>query len=398
MAEKQRWVLTDVDKRVWIETLDLKAGDLGIRGASSASIRKHTLHGGLSDGVDVVEVNNGALAFTVVPTRGMGLWRGEYKGDTVGWQSPVRGPVNPEFVHSNERGGLGWLGGFDECIVRCGLESNGGPGTDVVPNNMGDPTEMTLNLHGRIANIPAHYVAVEVVRGNPPELRITGVVDEAMLFCPQFRLATTISTKIGSNAFTISDEIINLKSTESEMEILYHCNFGRPFMDKGARLVVPASETAPRSAYSAEDVDGWDRYRGPTPGYVEQCFWHVPIGDAKGNTVALLRNAAGSKGVAVRFNAKQLPCFTQWKNTGAESDGYVTGLEPAANYPNPRVFERKKGRVMKMAPGETYRIDLTVEVCGDASSVKKLEKEIGALQGKTPHVLHRGPQEKYSML
>ena len=398
MARKNRWVLTDVEKQVWVEALDLSAKELGLRGPSSASVRKHTLHGGLSDGVDVVSVNNGAFSFVVVPTRGMGLWRGEYKGSPVGWQSPVRGPVNPKFVHADERGGLGWLGGFDECIVRCGLESNGGPGTDVVPNNMGEPTEMKLNLHGRIANIPAHYVAVEVVSGNPPELRITGIVDEAMLFCPQLRLVTCISTRIGSNAFTISDEIVNLKSTESEMEILYHCNFGEPFMDKGARLIVPASQTAPRSAYSAEDVDGWNLYKGPTPGYVEQCFWHVPVGDAKGDTVALLRNAVGSKGVAVRFNVNQLPCFTQWKNTGAESDGYVTGLEPAVNYPNPRAFERKNGRVVRMAPGGKYRIDLTVEVCSDASGVRKLEKEIGVLQARTPHKLHRAPQAKFSTL
>jgi len=305
----------------------------------------------------------------------------------------VRGPVNPMFVHAIERGGLGWLGGLDECIVRCGLENNGSPGVDLVPNNMGDPTEMTLNLHGRIANIPAHYVAVEVSKG---ELTVTGMVDEAMLFCPQLRLVTRITTRLGSNAFTITDEIVNLKSVKSEMQLLYHCNFGKPFMDRGARLVLPAAETAPRAAYAARDVEEWNLYKGPTPGYVEQCFWHVPVGDARGNTVALLRNAAGSRGVAIRFNLKQLPCFTQWKNTGAESDGYVTGLEPAVNFPNGRVFERKNGRVVNLAPGQTYRVDLTVEVCADASGVRKLEQEVRRLQGKTPHALQPGPLAKYS--
>jgi hypothetical protein len=396
MAEKHRWVLTDVEKGTWVESLKLSAKELGMRGASAASVRKRVLRGGLSDGVDVVEVNNGVLSFVVVPTRGMGLWKGEYKGNAIGWDSPVQGPVNPMFVHANERGGLGWLGGFDECIVRCGLESNGSPGTDIVPNNMGDPTEMTLCLHGRIANIPARYVAVEVLKGNPPELCITGIVDEAMLFCPQLRLITRIRTRIGSNAFTISDEIVNLKSTDSEMQMLYHCNFGKPFMDKGARLIVPASETAPRSAYPAKEVEEWSLYQGPIPGFIEQCFWHVPIGDSKGNTVALLRNAAGNKGVAVRFNVNQLPCFTQWKNTGAESDGYVTGLEPAVNYPNSRVFERKQGRVIKMAPGQKYRIDLTVEVCGDARGVQKLEQEIGEIQGKRPRKLNMRPLTKFS--
>ena len=56
---------------------------------------------------------------------------------------------------------------------------------------------------------------------------------------------------------------------------------------------------------------------------------------------ALLRNRAGDKAVALRFARAQLPCFTLWKQTGGRRDGYVTGLEPATNYPNPRPFEQR---------------------------------------------------------
>ena len=40
---------------------------------------------------------------------------------------------------------------------------------------------------------------------------------------------------------------------------------------------------------------------------------------------------------------EELPCFTLWKNTAAEADGYVTGLEPGTNFPNLRSFERFVG-------------------------------------------------------
>src|SRR5262245_12169018 len=62
------------------------------------STRKRTLRGGLRDGVDLIEVHNGALSFSVLPTRGMSLWRGDYHGLALGWNAPLVGPVHPKFV------------------------------------------------------------------------------------------------------------------------------------------------------------------------------------------------------------------------------------------------------------------------------------------------------------
>jgi len=396
MKSAKQWILTDRTQNIQKEKIELNARQLGAPKCRKLCVTKTTLRGGLSEGVEVVEINNGALSISVIPTRGMGIWRGSYRGIFLGWRSPVEGPVHPAFVHQNERGGLGWLYGFDECIVRCGLESNGAPGRDVVPNNMGEPTEMELTLHGRIANIPASRVTVEASGGAKPIVSVSGIVEETMLFGPRFRLSARISTAPGANWFRIEDEVSNLRAVESEMELLYHCNFGGPVLEEGARLVLPALETAPRSAYRAEDVETWAVYRGPTPGFVEQCFWHVLRGDANGGTMALLRNAAGDLGVCIRFNLSELPCFTQWKNTAAEEDGYVTGLEPGTNYPNTRAFERKQGRVPRLAPGSSRRASLTVEVLDSARLVKAAEDEIEKLRGGTAHTLHRAPDPRFS--
>lgn len=381
MAKAKNWVLTDVSTGTWIDKIQLTAKQLGITGASGVSVKKRTLHGGLSDGVDVVEICNGPFSFTIVPTRGMGFWRGTYKGIPVGWKSPVSGPVNPKFVNLSDRGGLGWLTGFDECVVRCGLESNGAPGKDLIPNNNGKPVEMDLNLHGRIANLPAHYVALQVLPGDPAEICLVGVVDEVMMFGQQFRLTTRISTHVGSDTITLADEITNCKSVEAEMELLYHANFGAPFLEQGARLVLPFTAVVPRDARAAEDLRTWETYRGPISGYVEQCYFLTPKGDARGNSLALLRNAAGDRGVAVRFRVSELPCFTQWKCCGAESDGYVTGLEPGTNFPNPRLIERQHQRTVRMAPGARYTATLAIQVCDTAASVRAREAEIARIQG-----------------
>src|SRR6185295_12366181 len=143
---------------------------------------------------DLVEVDNGALSFALLPTRGMGLWQGYYHGMFLGWKSPVQGPVHPKFVNVCERGGIGWLTGFDEWLCRCGLAWNGPPGEDVHTDRAGNTARETLTLHGRIANQPAHYVEVRVSLDPPYELSVMGQVEEAGLFHTHLHLTSTYTT------------------------------------------------------------------------------------------------------------------------------------------------------------------------------------------------------------
>jgi hypothetical protein len=387
-------VLTDSGNGTWVESFEVSAKQLGRAG--DWYVRKRTLHGGLSDGVDVIEVNNGRLSFSVVPTRGMGVWRGLHGTLPIAWCSPVKGPVNPAFINEHERGGLGWLRGFDEVVVRCGLESNGAPCSDVIVNNMGQRTEVPVTLHGRIANAPASYVEVQVSDGDRPEIAVVGRVEESGLFLPRLRLTARISTVAGANGFTIDDEVTNLRGVEDEMELLYHCNFGPPFLEAGSVLEVPARMVAPRDARAAEDIETCDTYRGPTAGYVEQCYWYEPLGDDAGDTCAMLRNATGNAAVVVRFNRNELPCFTQWKNTASVEDGYVTGLEPATNYPNAKPFERSQGRVVQLPAGGSYRARVVLEVLDSVEQVTDVHKQIEALQTRAERVVHPEPRPGYS--
>src|SRR5437879_7284669 len=124
MTRYKSWVLIDVQNDVYVPELGVSAESLRLATPVHWSIRKRTLHGGLRDGIDLIEVDNGALSFSVLPTRGMGIWRGDYRGNFLGWKAPIRGPVHPQFVDLHDRAGLGWLTGFDELLCRCGLAYN----------------------------------------------------------------------------------------------------------------------------------------------------------------------------------------------------------------------------------------------------------------------------------
>ncbi|MDE0737112.1 MAG: DUF4432 family protein, partial [Pirellulaceae bacterium] len=168
MAAKT-WVLTDVAQQEYVDSFQLTAKDLP--GAPAGlEISKRTLRGGLSDGVDVVRLNNGKLAVDVLPTRGMSLHRAWSGDDVIGWDSPVPGPVHPSLVDLGEPSGLGWLDGFDELMVRCGLESNGAPEFD-------EQGKLLYTLHGRIGNRPAQRV---MVSADPDKqtISVTGEVYE----------------------------------------------------------------------------------------------------------------------------------------------------------------------------------------------------------------------------
>lgn len=386
MARKT-WTLTDVDAGIYMEQISLGPDQVGGR-TRGYRVTKRTLRGGLSDGVDVVEVDNGRFRFVVVPTRGMGVWRASCGDVPLGWKSPAKGPVHPAFVPLWQADGLGWLKGFDELLVRCGLESNGGPDFD--PSG-----KLRSPLHGRIANLPAHKVEV-TIDGDTGEIVVTGVVDEAYIYGNKMRLTTTLSTKVGQPGMTVADEVTNISAQPGELELLYHINFGVPLLSPGAKVAVPVKRLAPRDAVATADVPTWNVYGPETPGSTKVCHFFDLAADAAGNTLAVLRSADGSLGVSVKFNKRQLPCFTIWKNRQGAIDGYVTGLEPATNYPNPKSFEKAHGRVVALAAGETRRFEIAIEAHADAAAVKAAERAVTTIQGSTKPEICEKPDPNWA--
>src|SRR5262245_41415732 len=308
MTRFKTWTLTDVRGDIWVDSFAVGNDCLHL-GPHDWQLRKRTLRGGLRDGVDLLEVHNGALSFVVLPTRGMGLWRGDFRGHRLGWRAPVQGPVHPAFVNQADRGGLGWLAGFDELLCRCGLASNAWPGEDVSTDAHGKTHRALLTLHGRIANTPAHLVEVRVNLDPPHELSVTGEVDEAALFFPNLRLTATYTTTPGSNRLVIHDIVENRAAQPQEAQMLYHTNLGPPFLGAGSRMLAPLRAVTPLTARAAEGVDTYDTYLGPTVGYTEQNYAYELLGDAKGQTLALLANANRDKAIVLRFNLQELPCF-----------------------------------------------------------------------------------------
>lgn len=372
--------LTSTARNIRLETWQVTDRDMPFPSSGPWSIQKYTLHGGKQEGVEVIAVDNGKLRFIVIPTRGMNVLRVESGDLRLGWDSPVKEVVHPSLINLQSRGGLGWLEGFNEWLVRCGLEWAGHPGKDKFINNTGDEAEMDLTLHGKLGNTPASEVEIIVDPQPPNALHIRGRVDERMFYGPKLEIWTEISTAPGATSFRLQDSLTNYSAYEQEFELIYHANYGPPLLEKGARFVGAVKRITPFNAHAAKSTASFAEYVAPTKGFVEQVYLIEPFADATNLTSVLLHNAAGDRAVTMRYDISQLPYFTLWKNTTALEEGYVTGLEPGTSSPANRSIERKAGRVPKLKPNETRMFAIQVglhagkdEVAHNVAAIQSLQ-------------------------
>lgn len=361
MALKMRTIL-DTIHGVYAESFDISEVYHGPNGAIPFRITKRRLRGGSAEGIDVIEVDNGRFCFTIMPTRGMSIWKGRCGAVDLKWDSAVKGPMHPSFVPIHDPSGIGWLEGFNEWLVRCGLESNGAP-------EFNENGTLKYPLHGRIANIPARRVKV-FFNAETGEIGVTGVVEEARALTKRLALYVTYTTKAGDSELTIKDRVMNRASVPSEFQLLYHINTGRPFLTSGAKVVVPFEEMCPRNNDAVAELAQWDLYHDEQPGVPETCHLFDLTTDREGMTKVMLINAKGNQAITLTYAKKDLPYFTLWKMQRPHGDSYVTGLEPAVNFPNTRSFEKSHGRVVPLGPGESKSFELKVGIlhCGNEIS------------------------------
>lgn len=349
-------------------------------GKTAWSVALRTLHGGRQEGVQVIEVDNGAMTFTIVPTRGFEVWKAQAGKLRLGWDAPVTEIIHPSYIRLTDNGGQGWVAGFGGLMVRGGLASFGSPVQD---------GNQQLTLHGHVDYIPASHVSVRYEAGR---LVFRGVVNDVQTFGPQLRLVSEISTPIGKPEIAFDDSVTNLSDGPQEIELLYHTNFGTPLLGAGAEFIAPVKQMAPMNpASAAGDLKDWNRYSGPhSAPYTAKVFNLVLYGDKQDQTQAMLKSPNGTQGVLMRFDLHGLPYMSLWKNEITPKAGYVTGLEPGTGFPNPRPIERAAGRVPKLKGGESYRVHLAISALTDKAQVTDAARAIQALAASPP-IISKAP-------
>ena len=94
-----------------------------------------------------------------------------------------------------------------------------------------------------------------------------------------------------------------------------------------------------------------------------------------------------AQGVTIEYDTRQLPCFSLWKNTVDAWDGYVAGLEPGTNFPNPRSFEESQGRVIALEAGQSYKMELKLGLLTDEKQIAAARETVENLITEPAEIL-----------
>ncbi|EFL52619.1 conserved hypothetical protein [Solidesulfovibrio fructosivorans JJ]] len=373
------FVLTDTTGNVSIPEWTVSAKSLGFTDGPAFSVTKTTLHGGKQEGSTRITIVTPELEVSLIPTRGMDIYEIKSGGIRFGWKSPVDEIVNPAFMNLEMRGGLGWLDGFNEMMVRCGYEWTGHPGQE---------QGRLMSLHGRAGNTPASKVVVAIDDKAPHAIHVKGLIKENTFKFAALETWTELTVTPGVKCVKIHDVLTNNSDYDRDYQIIYHSNFGVPILEAGAKVLIPVQEISPFNDYAKKGLADWQTYLGPTKGYDEMVFNIRAYAGKDGWTPVVLRNKAGDHGIAVRYDAAELPVLTLWKNTDTLRQGYVTGIEPGTSYAYPRQIERKQGRVKSLAPGASQAFDVEYWPLTTGDEVAGFAKRVEAVAaGRTPKVV-----------
>lgn len=289
--------------------------------------------------------------YDVLIDRGMDIGRAEYQGMSLVWRS-ASGDAHP---HRYDEFGAKWIRIFPGGLVTtCGLTQMGAPCVD---------NGEALGAHGRYTSLPASQVCHEEFwDGDDYVMRVSGKMQEAVLFGENLVLERTIESRLGQPGLSLCDRVTNFGYRPTPHMILYHCNFGYPLLDETTRLETPHRSITPRDAEASVGADDACSFHAPKAGYKEKVYFHDLKADRAGEVTVKLVNPslAGGLEMAMTYRQDTLPYFTQWKMLGKGE--YVCGLEPGNATVMGRVAEREAGRLVTLRPGESREYSLKIAV------------------------------------
>lgn len=330
-------------------------------------IKEYTLSIGRAKRVKSFDVRNGSgLEFTVLADKCLDISGLSFNGINCSYISKT-GIVAPEYYGESSASFFRrFSAGF---LTTCGLRNVGSP---CIENGE------SFAIHGQIANTPAEEVCAKTEwNDGVPILTIRGKMREARLFGENLVLERKISCTYGKNKISIQNTVENCGFKREALMLLFHFNMGFPLLDEDAILVAPTAKLIPRDAEAEKGEATYNQCQPPTPGYLEQVFYHSLKADANGNTQVALVNKKLKLGVAILFNENQLFNFAQWKQMG-EGD-YVMGMEPCNCYVGGRTDPRNSGILETLEPGEIRSFDLTIELVNGINEIESLIRNINTI-------------------
>ena len=284
-----------------------------------------------------VEGNNG-LSFTVEASRGLDISNLSFLGFNIPYiaENGIKAPE--EFKYNNDFDKNMFFG----MLTTCGLENTG-------PQSA-DEEESIVSQHGSQNNERAYNVSYRCIDS---KIQITGQIASRRFAKHSFVTQRTITFDNSDNTIEICDQIVN-NGEKDQLCLMYHINFGRPFLNENCIILIPFTKATPKNRDAETRMDEM-LYIGKANADNPPLVYYLVL-DASDDSMSLIYNPDLDIEVALEIDKKTLPKIDLWKNLRPER--YVISFEPCNAFPYGRKNQILRHEAQFLEKGETKSFKL----------------------------------------
>ena len=271
------------------------------------------------DGKRCVLVQNGELEVLFNKDNALDIVWVKYKG------------VNISFLSKNglNDGARDFVGNFEGgFLYTCGMDN-------ISACVEGKPVHGSLH-YKKCDNVCAYVDGENVV--------VHGEVRESALFGKNLCLKRWYVIK--ENALFIDDTIKNLAYADADYVLLYHINYGYPFLDECLQMEIPATKSEPLTDVAAMNKADMFRITAPIDGGDEHVYYHT-LREGK----IRLTNPERRIFVQMEYDVQDFPVTLEWKSM--ISGDYALGIEPSLSR-----FDNFKMQALKSGESKNFKIKI----------------------------------------
>lgn len=263
---------------------------------------------GKAKGMHVIDMYNGVLHLRLSADRALDIYQADYRGKNIVFKSK-NGMVNAHLSSDAVRFVNDFGGGL---LYTCGLDNIGSPKNGFVQ-------------HGSLAYLPANHVNIETGydKKNTYYVEVSGDINYTALFGPSLVLKRKIRLYYNQAEIIISDRIVNQNYQLGQYMLMYHFNFGYPFIHQGSQIKInDVNQTELLNENQTLETCHYNELDSPQINKDEEVFIHTLTYQ---KTSVLIQNQEDR--LSIVFDNPRLKYLTQWKSMA--SGDYALGIEPA---------------------------------------------------------------------
>ena len=209
------------------------------------------------------------------------------------------------------------------------------------------------NVSGCVASKPVHG-SLHYTKANNAyhyekdgAIYVCGDVKDSALFGKHLVLHRAY--KLTERSLEICDTIENADFSEGEYALLYHINYGYPFLDECLQLDVPAIVSEPLTEIAKKRQAEMMQITAPIENNDEDVYYHTL---SQGNV--RLYNPGLGVSVTMEYDVADFPVTLQWKSM--KSGDYALGIEPSLTR-----FDRFAMQKIAAKTSKTYQIKINFQ-------------------------------------